>query len=142
MSLESSIYITGDTMNRKGYARILESVLAGILMISFLTYTSEELSLEKSDLRELKNIGDDTLIVLDSLPYEETSFLYYALKNDHNLLYEKIGECIPENVDYALEINDERYGRETDRASVTCRYVKIVDDESFIYKIRIYLWYK
>jgi hypothetical protein len=129
-------------MNKKGYARILESVLAGILMISFLTYTSGELTLEKSDLKELKNLGDDTLIVLDSLPYEETSFLYYALKNDPDLLYEKIRECIPENVDYALEINDEKYGRETDREAVICRYVKIVDDETFIYKIKIYLWYK
>ena len=129
-------------MNKKGYARILESVLAGILMISFLTYTSGELTLEKSDLTELKNLGDDTLIVLDSLPYEETSFLYYALKNDPDLLYEKIRECIPENVDYALEINDEKYGRETDREAVICRCVKIVDDETFIYKIKIYLWYK
>ena len=129
-------------MNRKGYARILESVLAGILMISFLTYTSERISIERSDLKELKNIGDDTLIVLDSLPYEDNSFMYYSLKNNPDLLYQKIGECVPENVDYALEINEERYGKETDKETVVCRYVKIVDDETLIYKIKIYLWYK
>jgi len=129
-------------MNRKGYARILESVLAGILMISFLTYTSERISIERSDLEELKNIGDDTLIVLDSLPYEDNSFMYYSLKNNPDLLYQKIGECVPENVDYALEINRERYGKETDKETVVCRYVKIVDDETLIYKIKIYLWYK
>jgi len=129
-------------MNRKGYARILESVLAGILMISFLTYTSERISIERSDLEELKNIGDDTLIVLDSLPYEDNSFMYYSLKNNPDLLYQKIGECVPENVDYALEINGERHGKETDKETVVCRYVKIVDDETLIYKIKIYLWYK
>ena len=129
-------------MNRKGYARILESVLAGILMISFLTYTSERISIERSDLEELKNIGDDTLIVLDSLPYEDNSFMYYSLKNNPDLLYQKIGECVPENVEYALEINGERYGKETDKETVVCRYVKIVDDETLIYKIKIYLWYK
>ena len=142
MSWGSFIYTTGDIVNNKGYARILESVLAGILMVSFLTYTSEELTIGRSDLNELKGLGDDTLIVLDSLPYEEASFLYSALKTDPHILYEKIGECVPENVDYALEINDERYGRESDKETAICRYIKIVDNETFIYKIKLYLWYK
>ncbi len=129
-------------MNRRGYARILEAVLAGILMVSFLTYTSETLIVERSDLAELEGLGDDTLIVLDSLPQGETSFLYYALQHDHSLLYEKVGDCLPENVAYAVEINDTRYGRETDKETTISRYVKVVDDETFIYKIRIYLWYK
>ncbi|MEA1993482.1 MAG: hypothetical protein U9N35_03685 [Euryarchaeota archaeon] len=129
-------------MNKKGYARILESVLAGILMVSFLTYTSQEISLERSSPEKLENLGNDTLIVLDSLPHGETSFMYYSLKDDPNLFYDKIGECLPDNVVYAVELNDERYGRETDKESVICRYVKVVDNETFVYKIRLYLWYK
>lgn len=129
-------------MNRKGYARILESVLAGVMMIGFLTYASQEISLERSSPEDLEAVGNDTLIVLDSLRHGETSFLYYALENDHPLLYETVGDCLPENVAYAVELNGERYGRETEKEFVVCRYVKVVDDETFLYKIRLYLWYK
>jgi hypothetical protein len=129
-------------MNNCGYARILESVLAGILMVSFLIYVSEEISIEQSNLTELKGIGDDTLIVLDALPHEESTLLSHALEHDHSLLYEEIAECVPENVGYAVEINDERYGRETERETVVSRYVKVIDDETRIYKITLYLWYK
>ena len=129
-------------MNRRGYARILESVLAGILMVGFLTYASEELIIERSDLGELKGLGDDTLIVLDTLPQDGDSFMYHALSSDPTLLYEKIAECVPDNVGYALAINGEKQGRETEEETVICRYVKIIDDETFIYKLSLYLWYK
>lgn len=139
--------------DEKGQMHVLEVMIAALLFLAALR-TAIEVSTPSSDkqsLNFLKTMGDDSLLVLDNKPsndsqYYNSTLVKYIFSNDIKNLTSFLNKTLPIYVSYSISLfeNGKNYeiismGKVTGE-SIVSNYMIYYSGQ--IYEIQLLMWYE
>jgi len=131
-------------MNKRGWLRIVEVVLASALLLTYLGYVMGNIGVERAGLEEMsdaKEVAKNTLFLLDQKSIGSTTFLR-ARARDKNFesLRTETDAVIPAGYLFEYKIGDDWGGEIPTKSTIAHQTYFVVLGDGTPEVVRLYVW--